>query len=224
MAQPPDVDTPLFGTSGLLMGSPERAFVVALRYGWEWLKVNPRAWESILRQADAVELTAIRELFGPGGKHENPIIRTGFPTAPATAPQIIVLTETEAEETPLLGDETGEDDEITFDSGKLKASIRSQVITVTVYATHPDVALYLSRAVDSLLTSHALWFIRSAGLLRADFQSIGAPMAMEREPDMLWMREIRWAVSALGGTVLPIAAPTEIQVRAAVAGGRVRIG
>lgn len=228
MAARPDEETPDSGNNGsILLGAPERAFVLALRNGWEWVKQTPGAWDLILRQADTIELALIKQVFAPAGRYQDFPIRTGYPSAQTESPQITVTTEMEEEEVGLLGHYTGEPDDLVYpegQGGEVYGQIRAMVITVTVCASHPDTVIYLARAVDGILLAHSDWFMRGAGLMRADFLSVGPLMPdQSRDPSPLWMKEIRWRVAGLGGCSLPIPAPKALGVRLDVAGGRVRV-
>lgn len=237
---PIDENSEAASAPGILMGIPERAFVIALRSGWEWVKANPSAWDVILRGADPVELAAAKELFGEGGRLENPKIRTGYPTRQAEIPQITVLIEAEQTREAFLGDSLyqGDDgflgDDEGFDGEALNGGaqqigeLRDQVLTISITTTHPDVALYLYRATDMILTAHKDWFVKSAsesgaGLKSAEFMSGGAVIPDPREPERLWGRQLKWKVSGLVGSFLPIPPPklgVEVRPEGVIQGGR----
>ena len=207
---------------GVLVGVPERAFVVALQNGWKWLQENPDAWDSILNWLDDVELANVKALFATTGRAGRPAIRVGFPTADAVVPQMTVLVMEEAVNPhgELLGDLPDETDAEAFNGvgAEIQGELRDQMLTVTVTADHPDVALYLYRAADMILLAHGDWLIRpasmeGAGLIAADFASGGQVVPDPRDPDRLWGRQLRYRVTHFAGTVLPIPPP---KVRAVV--------
>lgn len=231
-APPPPGD----GAEGLLIGDPARAFVVALRNGLEWLFDHPVAWDHLFRQADEEELATIRSYFSPGGPGGRIKIRKGYPTRDMQAPEITVLSLEDSPDESFLADVIAARAAFMADEVEVRAEVHAQVLAVTVLAPHPDVALYLATACDSILLAHKDWFMRpadaqGAGFIDASWQRT-ADLAVEpgREPERLWGRQIRWLVRALGGTILPIPPPpTGVSVNLAgvvVSGrsGKVRVG
>lgn len=211
-----DLEVPGGGIPGILAGVPERAFVVALRNGFAWLRENPSAWDALLRHADDIERAAVKDVFGVGGKFENLRIVAGFPTAPTRIPQITVLVEEEAlaEGGAFVGDEAFEEDDSLFggQGGEMRGEIRDQMLTVTITAEQQDVCVYLYRAVDAVLLAHLDWFMRSAdeggaGLMRVEWRSGGPVIPDPREPSRLWGRQSKWVVTGLAGAALPIPPP-----------------
>lgn len=207
---PPGVDG---GSPGFLMDLPERAFVVALRNGFEQFAADPSYWDAILRSTPTLERESIKAAFAPGGKYHGMPIRVGYPQLDYERPQVTVLVESEAQSLGLMGYEIAEDVGGYFDGdgGTPRASYRVQMLTVVSTSAHPDVTLYLYRACDAILQASLDWLMTpapdGAGLTDPEWQG-GEPIVIDpREPNRLWARQSKWSVTGLVGAPFRIPPP-----------------
>ena len=207
---PPGVDG---GDPGFLMDLPERAFVVALRNGFEQFAQTPAYWDAILRSTGEVERNSIRTAFAAGGAYYKFPIRVGYPQLDYEKPQITVLVESETPGPDLLGYEIADTEAGYFDGagGTPRGSYRMQMLTVVATAGHPDVALYLHRAADAILLASLDWFMRpapdGAGLTAPEWQSSEPIIVDERAPNRLWARQSKWSALGIAGAPLRLADP-----------------
>jgi len=195
------------------MDLPERAFVVALRNGFEQFAQTPAYWDAILRSTPEVERASIRSAFAPGGQHYGFPVRVGYPQLDYDKPQITVLVESETPGPDLLGYELNEVEPGYFDDagGEPRGSYRMQMLTVVATAGHPDLALYLHRAADAILLASLDWFMRpapeGAGLTMPEWQSSEPIVVDERAPNRLWARQSKWSAMGIVGAPFRLADP-----------------
>ena len=91
--------------------------------------------------------------------------------------------------------------------GALTGSIRELAIDVTVYADHPDVALYLYHWADYTLRAHLDWMQRQ-GLIAPRFQNGGAVMPeVQFRPERIFARNQRWLAGGQATSVEPMPDP-----------------
>ncbi|RTL20076.1 MAG: hypothetical protein EKK55_18335 [Rhodocyclaceae bacterium] len=196
-----------------IMGLPERALRQSLAFGFDYLAEHPELLV-FLGFTDEDERT---RLVASGAL--KPVVRVGYPFAQAGAPVVTVMTLSESPAQSYLGDTAG--------GGLIQ--LRDQIIGIHAVATHPDVVLYLYRAIDQILFSHMDWYMSGdgAGFDRVEWQDGGEFIPEFASPDQstrLFGRMARVLVTSAAGAVLHIPAPaTHIDVHLAPDGGLLNV-
>ena len=184
----------------------ERLFVIALRNAVERFKAEPKRWRRILHFLEADEIALVPRVFAA----RPPTIRAGYGTAQDPMPLITVALMQERPDQEMLGDmiepETDYDE---FEHGKaeLRGAIYEQTIEITVYADHPDVALYLYHWSKYALEAHLDWFL-SHGLIEPRFVHGGEVRPDPRfVPERLFCRSLTFTVRGEAVTAEPLPPP-----------------
>lgn len=184
----------------------ERLFVVALRNAVERFQAEPKRWRRILHFLEQDEIDLVARVFAA----RPPTIRAGYGTAQDPMPLVTVALMQERPDQEVLGDilepETDYDE---FEHGKaeLLGAIYEQTIEITIYADHPDVALYLYHWARYGLQAHLDWFLRH-GLIEPRFVS-GSEVRPDPRfvPERLFCRTLTWTVRGEAVSAEPLPPP-----------------
>jgi len=184
----------------------ERLFVIALRNAVARFQAEPKRWRRILHFLEDDEIDLVQRVFAA----RPPIIRAGYATAQDPMPVIAVALMQERPDQEVLGDliepETDYDE---FDRGKaeLRGAIHEQTLEITIYADHPDVALYLYHWSKYALDAHLDWFLRH-GLIEPRFVQGGEVRPDPRfVPERLFARSLTWTVRGEAVSAEPLPTP-----------------
>lgn len=185
----------------------ERLFVVALLNARTFFLAHPGRWDRMLRFLSAQEIAAVKTIF----ERRPPTIRAGYANAQDPMPVISVALQGETVSDEFLGDMMGMDEDLPElgrnVTGEIRGEFRRQDIEITIWADHPDVALYLFHWADYALRAHLEWFVRH-GLVNPAFTGGGeiAPDA-RFAPERLFVRQLRWSCAGEAVIVEPIPPP-----------------
>jgi len=189
----------------------ERLFVTALVNARQFFLDHPQRWDRILHFLESAEIANVKAAFAA----RPPAIRAGFATSQDPMPTISVALSAESVSEEYLGDMMDYDVDLAELSaggaqavtGEIRGSIRDQTIDITIWADHPDIALYLYHWADYALHAHLEWFVRH-GLINPRFSGGGdiAPDA-RFAPERIFARHLRWSCQGKSVTVEPIPPP-----------------
>lgn len=184
----------------------ERLFVIALRNAVERFKAEPKRWRRILHFLEQDEIDLVPRVFAA----RPPTIRAGYGTAQDPMPLITVALMSERPDQEMLGDMIEPDtdyDEYEHGRAELRGAIYEQTLEITVYADHPDVALYLYHWAKYALEAHLDWFL-SHGLIEPRFVQGGEVRPDPRfVPERLFCRSLTFTVRGEAVTAEPLPPP-----------------
>lgn len=176
---------------GSSYGFAERLFVDALRNGVARFQAEPRRWRRVLRFLSEAEIDTVVRFFAA----RPPTIRAGYATAEDPMPVVTVALMQERPEQEVLGDMLDPDapfKEFGRGDAEIRGEICEQTIEVTIYADHPDVALYLYHWARYALFAQQDWMMAN-GLIEPRFVSGGDIRPDPRfVPERLFCRVLTW--------------------------------
>ena len=196
----PGEDGPLFSYA-----FAERLFYAALKNGVDWTRSNPGVWDTLFRYLDDQERALLKRFFD----QHTPTIRLGYARRQDRHPIIAVTLLQEEPEQDFLGEDLFQDrlEEQGLGRSDIRGVLLRQRIGATVFADHPDVALYLYQWVDYVLRGHLDWFVQM-GLVNPHFVS-GAEITpeMDSTPELIFSRQQVWEASGFRLAPSPIPPP-----------------
>lgn len=171
----------------------QRFIYTALQTGLKAIADTPSILDDLFGEhygLSATELAAIKTFF----KVTPPSVIHGYPNVSSKFPLFAITLSAEQETDHILGDDAGmELDTLDPDFGAdISASLWSHSYQVTIYAEHPDVALYCYEVAKASFMAAHDYFI-SVGLLETSLAGMDLIPDPRYIPENLFVRQLSFS-------------------------------